>query len=185
MTALHQVIRYIQIHAWAKYSHIIAIQYSTQWCCDCHPGSDFDLLSFFLGNLSMSKQGDLETSTAAKRKRQPQYRAKEDQASLFNTFLTWWNEAHNCDPDSYSQSATYLVDNKGLNLLSKIHPSDIYSPQTIMDLLQETPEWADEFAQQIFNVIKQFDRDCVKNAIYAARLAKRTREHPATTLHEL
>ena len=122
----------------------------------------------------MSKQGDLETSTAAKRKRQPQYRVKEDLASLFNMLLTWRNEARNGDPDSYSQSATYLVDNKGLNLLSKIHPSDIYSPQTIKDLLQETPEWADKFTQQIFNVIKQFDRDHVKNAIHAARLAKWT-----------
>ena len=187
MTQLLQVIRYVQICARVKYSHILATQYSTRWCCDHHPGSDFNLSSFFLGDfkLTTSKQGNLENLTVAKRKRQPQYHAKEDRGSIFNTLLAWQNEAHNPDPDSFLQPATWLIDNKGLDLLSKIHPSDIYSPQAIVDLLQETPEWADDFAQQVFNVIKQFDRDRVKNAIHAARLAKRAREHPATTLHEL
>ena len=35
MTPCPQVIRYVQICVWAKYSHILAIQYTTWWCCDC------------------------------------------------------------------------------------------------------------------------------------------------------
>ena len=137
---------------------------------------------FFLGEVFT--QTDLGIPTGTKRKH-TQYRAKEDRASLFNTLLTWRNEAHDHDPDSFSQLEAYFIDNNGLDLLSKIHPTDISGPQTIVDLLQETPQWAGEFAQQIFNVIKQFDRARVRNAIHNARLAKRAREYPATTLHEL
>ena len=188
MTPCPQVIRYVQICVWVKYSHILAIQYTTWWCYDCHPGSDFNLSSFFLGDSFMNQleEDDLENATMAKHKCQPQYCVKEDQTSLFNTLLTWQNEALDLDLNSFAQPATWIIDNKGLNLLSKLHLSDIYGQKTIVDLLQETPEWANKFAQQIFNIIRQFDWNHIKNAIHNACLAKQAQEHPAAmTLHEL
>jgi len=119
----------------------------------------------------------MENPTATKRKR-TQHRAKEDCPNLFDVLLTWRNKIQNQD---FSRQATWIIDDKGLVTLSKIHPGDV-NTQTIVDILQETPEWQNEFMQPLLDTIKDFDRTRVKNAIHAARIAKRARELPSTTI---
>ncbi|KAG8215553.1 hypothetical protein J3R82DRAFT_7388, partial [Butyriboletus roseoflavus] len=105
-----------------------------------------------------------EIPTATKHK-QTQYHAKEDHLGLFDTLLTWQNEAHAHNPNHFSQSTTEILDDKELNLLSKIHPSDIISAQNLTNSLQETSEWELDVRQQIFNTIRQFNHAQVKKAI--------------------
>ena len=43
--------------------------------------------------------------------------------------------------------------------LVRAHPRTIQSPQDITKLLKETEEWSDEWAESLFLVISQYDKD--------------------------
>ncbi|KAN0094351.1 hypothetical protein V8E55_002638 [Tylopilus felleus] len=57
-----------------------------QWCCDCH-NNDFNLLSFFHGEVYI---GTTEISTAGTTKRKrAQLRATAEQQQLLDTLVAW------------------------------------------------------------------------------------------------
>ena len=152
---------------------MLAQHCSTQWYCDRHPGSDFKLATFFLGEIyTASAQLSEEALTATKRKR-TQHRAIEDRPGLLDTLVAWRNDVHTQDHYQSIRPLTRICGDDGLDLLSKTHPSQIRSVQDIVELLQETAAWGSRYGQQLFHVIHQFDRARVKRAFHAARLAKR------------
>ncbi|KAH0826952.1 hypothetical protein J3R83DRAFT_4610 [Lanmaoa asiatica] len=149
-----------------------AQHYSTRWCCDRHPGSDFKLATFFLGEIYTSQLSSEAEAPAATKHKRVQYRAREDRPNLLDTLEAWRCEAHIQDPYRSVRPITWICDDDELDLLSKTHPSKIGSAQDIVDLLQETAEWGIEFGQQLFDVIDQFDRARGERAFDAACLAK-------------
>jgi len=108
---------------------------------------------------------EMNTTSVTQAVKQIQYRAKEDRLGLFDTLVAWRYEVHTQNPLNVIWPATWILDDDGIDLLSKTHPSDIGSAQDIMVLLQETAEWTIEFGQQLFDVIKRFGRARVKTTL--------------------
>ena len=104
-----------------------------------------------------------------------QLHAKEDRSGLLKRLLTWRDETELKDPFKSTRPATYICDDPGLELLSKIHPSNIRSAQDIIDLLHETSEWGMEFALDLYATIHCFDKARFQKALMNARPAKQPR----------
>jgi hypothetical protein len=55
------------------------MDFDTQWCCDNHLGTNFQLSSFFLGNMgNNSDEPDREITTVSRKRKRAEYRALED-----------------------------------------------------------------------------------------------------------
>ncbi|KAF8124050.1 P-loop containing nucleoside triphosphate hydrolase protein [Boletus edulis] len=133
-----------------------ALSYSARWCCDRHNNS-FNLQSFFHGEVHTSDAEVSAAGTTMKRKR-TQLRAMAERQSLLDTLVSWRERAHAEDPYRGVWPAARLLNNNGLELLSKTHPNDITSPSDLVALLQESDEWGSEYSTEIFAIIKQFDQ---------------------------
>ena len=145
----------------------IANDFSVRWCCDRHGDSNFHLSTFFPGRIYTGQLDD-EPKTSTKRKH-TQYRVKEDRAGLVNVLLTWRNNIHSMDRYRSVHPITWICDDNELQLLSKTHPSNIQNTKDVFNLLERmAPEWENDYAQQIIDVIKHFDRARFNKALNAA-----------------
>lgn len=151
--------------------------FDTQWCCDNHPDADFQLSTFFLGD--MDKHDIPVDETTSKKRKRVEYRALEDRPSLLQELEDWRKDVHAQDPLSGVRPATWLCDDDGLKLLSKTHPTNILSVKHIVDLLERTEEWGNEIGSQLYSLIIMFDRQRVKNRISEWR--KRARDSHVDT----
>jgi len=102
--------------------------------------------------------------TSVKRKRNV-YRSIDDRPALLQELTTWRKDAHAQDPYRMVRRVTWFCDDDRLKLLSKTHPSNIWSVQDIVDLLGETEEWGRECGSQVYAVITNFDKARVKKAL--------------------
>jgi hypothetical protein len=69
------------------------MQFDTQWCCDNHPGTNFELSSFFLGDMGNNPNNPADEMTSKKRKR-VEYRALEDRPSLLQDLQSWRKDTY-------------------------------------------------------------------------------------------
>lgn len=81
-----------------------------------------------------------------------------ERQKLLDILMAWREQAHADDPYRSVWPITRLIDNDGLELLSKTHPTGITSPSDLIVLLDETEEWGTEYGTKLFAIIKQFDQ---------------------------
>lgn len=137
---------------------LLALQYTTPWCCDRHEDSNFHLSYFFLGDPDHLHIIFQPAGPGRVKRKRKSLRTKADQQPLYEKLVAWRSEAHAHHEDQTVYPLTWICDDQGLELLSKTHPDGLQSTQDIVNLLDETEEWACEFAGQVLDVIQQFNR---------------------------
>ena len=137
---------------------ILALQHSTPWCCDCHENSNFHLSYFFLGDPDHLRIIFQPAGPVGVKRKRKHLRTKADRQPLHEKLVAWRSEAHACHENQLVYPLTWICDDQGLELLSKTHPDDLQSTQNIIELLDETEEWGCEFAEQVLDIIQQFNQ---------------------------
>lgn len=77
-----------------------------------------------------------------------------EQDALLKHLTDWRERAHGENPFF---PCSWLIDDAGLELISKTHPSKLRSVQDLVGLLGETDDWAGEHGTKLFEVIAQFE----------------------------
>ncbi|KAF8452791.1 P-loop containing nucleoside triphosphate hydrolase protein [Boletus edulis BED1] len=135
-----------------------ALSYTALWCCDRHGHNDFKLQTFVHGEPYTGNSQVPAPGTTAKRKRN-QLRVAAERQQLLDTLKAWRKRTHDNDPYRGVWPIEQLIDNNGLELLTKTHPTVIMSPSDLTTLLQESEAWEGNYGTEIFAIIQQFDQD--------------------------
>ncbi|KAH9036082.1 hypothetical protein EDB84DRAFT_1658887 [Lactarius hengduanensis] len=150
-----------------------ALHYTTKWCCNRHPGSGFQWRHFFKGQLLYQDPegsmyyGDVDDPerkeilrpSRKKRKGGTKSRATTERKPLITRLLAWRASVHSNDPLESAWPPSFIIDNRGIKLLAKLHPSNLTHSEQIVTALDETQEWQDQWSRQIFEVIQAYDRE--------------------------
>jgi hypothetical protein len=96
-----------------------------------------------------------------KRKRTPkdQNRPTCDRKALQLQLHVWRNKAHQLDSLRAVRPPSFICDDKSIIKLSTIRPDKVMCPLDLVRALDETEDWQAEWAEQVYNVIHQFDLD--------------------------
>jgi hypothetical protein len=88
-----------------------------------------------------------------------------DRKPLRNLLRQFRLDAHNVDPLRNIRPSSFILDNNGIVALTKVHPNRMEGPRRVIETLGETPEWAEEWSQAVFNVIHEYDNPAVMTSL--------------------
>ncbi|KAH0831172.1 hypothetical protein J3R83DRAFT_13749 [Lanmaoa asiatica] len=94
----------------------------------------------------------------------------EDRLELLEQLTEWRNEVHQQD---LFYPITWIIDDDGLELVSKTHPTKLQSFEDLIKLLAETEDWAKHFGVKMFDIISQFKPSQSSESSTCERPAKR------------
>ncbi len=91
----------------------------------------------------------------------PRTKQRQDnhRKALKERMLRWREEEHFADPLGAVRPDYLIVTEKNIVKLCQVHPSNMKLPSDIVSLLGEEDDWASEWSEKIFGVIKQFDTE--------------------------
>lgn len=151
-----------------------AFHFTAGWCCNRHPGTDFQWHHFFKGRLlyqdpesSALYYGDVDDLERLeilpplrnKRKGGTKVRRAKERKELSARLRAWLSQAHSNDPLASIRPASYILDDRDIKTLSRLHSSNVTDPEQVVAALGETHEWEDEWSYQIFETIQLYDRE--------------------------
>jgi hypothetical protein len=153
----------------------LALQFTTEWCCDRHPGTDFRLCTFFKGRLlyqdpdtsvlyyggadDPDREEILPPPPRNKRKAGVKVRATIERGPLRARLMAWRIQAHASDPLASVRPQTFIIDNIDINKLSRLHPTEVTDCQRVVSALNETQEWQASWSEQIYDIIRAYDQE--------------------------
>ena len=151
-----------------------AFHFTAKWCCNRHPGTNFRWSHFFQGQLLYQ---DPENSTLYygdvhdpdweeivlplrnKRKGAAKARAAKERKLLIDKLRDWRAGAHARDPLAFVRHPSLIIDDGGIKLLARLHPSNVTQSEQVVSALGQTQEWRDEWSSQVFDVIRSYDHE--------------------------
>jgi predicted GNAT superfamily acetyltransferase len=95
----------------------------------------------------------------ASEKLKPKYRPPRHRPALDFRLIEWLKLEHFSDPLRAVRPPHLILSQTQRLTLTRANPMQIQLPSDITSLLNETPEWADEWSDKIFNVIHKYDTD--------------------------
>lgn len=156
----------------------LAHHFTAKWCCNRHPGSGFDWNHFFCGRLLYE---DPETSQLGysapddpdreeivlpirkKRKAGMKTRVMNQRQPLISRLLAWRTTVHSNDSLASVRPAYFILDDRSIKTLARLHPLNIMHPGQITESLNETQEWQDLWGRSLFRVIQAYDRELTEH----------------------
>ena len=120
-----------------------------------------------LMNLIVKKFSHLQRRSVVQRKRS----GLQKNEVLKLRLLSWCNETHKHDPLAAVRPPTFILDDKGIKTLAKIHPTEIRNSAQVVHALHETAEWDQEWSKDIIAIIQAYD-----NELKGARKAASTQQ---------
>lgn len=141
----------------------LAIDYTTPFCCDRH-NDGFNIEDYLPGKLYQGPPSAeaKEPSQAAKA------RAKAEREHLEDKVIDWVYAQAASDLDN---RPTYeILSLEKTKILLRIESKDVTSARAIMEAIDETEEWLEEYGQSLYNVLFEFDLQLKKKK-------PRTRKH--------
>ncbi|KAH9070706.1 hypothetical protein EDB83DRAFT_2517848 [Lactarius deliciosus] len=151
-----------------------ALHFTTKWCCDHHPGSDFRLCTFFKGRLLYQDPVTLELYYGGvdesdreaiplplrkKRKAGIKVRATDERGPLADELRAWRLRVHDSDPLASVRPPTFILNDSSIKKLSRLHPAEVTGPEKIISVLKETPEWQANWSGQVYEIIRAYDQE--------------------------
>ncbi|KAK7034169.1 P-loop containing nucleoside triphosphate hydrolase protein [Favolaschia claudopus] len=144
-----------------------ALKITTDWCCDQPHDTEiqFDKRSFFPGRFIYEEKdgkiyaGDVDEPDRIHlnppKAKKPKGKGKKnrkvaDRVPLQDQLNDWLSSAHTTDPLRAVRPPTFILDAKSIKSLSTVHPDRMRSPDDVTSTLDETPEWAEEWASKVF-----------------------------------
>ena len=168
-----------------------ALCYTTRWCCDRHVDTGFHIRKFFKGQFLYQDPVSLDVyygdtheedrkkvvaPPKAKRKRVGRYRPTADREALLGRLFSWRLEASNNDPIAFARPPSFIIDDKDIQTLVKMHPKDITRADELVVKLKETQEWKDEWSMKIFQVVHAYDQELIQHRKAAIEEEKNNRK---------
>ncbi|KAJ7208369.1 P-loop containing nucleoside triphosphate hydrolase protein [Mycena pura] len=158
-----------------------ALQVSTAWCCDRphpeNPSLCFDKRDFFPGRFIYQESngaiyaGDTDEQdrlhlnppkTKKRKAKGPPNRKIVDRADLQARLRDWLWSAHANDALRGVRPASFILDGKGIKVLSAVHPDRMHSVSQVVSALDETQEWGQEWGDKVLEVISAYDAELAK-----------------------
>ncbi|KAH9014989.1 II DNA helicase [Lactarius pseudohatsudake] len=151
-----------------------ALYFTTKWCCDRHPGSDFRLCTFFKGRLlyqdpdtsglyyggiDESDREEILPPLRKKRKAGVKVRATNEQAPLTDRLIAWRLRVYDSDPLASVRPPTFILNDSSIKKLSRLHPAEVTGPEKIVSVLGETQEWQANWSGQVYATIRAYDQE--------------------------
>lgn len=87
----------------------------------------------------------------------------------------WRNEAHKHDPLAAVRPPTFILDDKGIKTLARIYPTEIRNTTQVVQALEETEEWDQEWSKEIIAIIQAYDNE-LKGSRKAATAQQKARQ---------
>ncbi|KAF8221223.1 hypothetical protein L208DRAFT_1329412, partial [Tricholoma matsutake] len=133
-----------------------ALHYETMFCCDDH--NDGFVLANFLPGPLFSEKPPIGSS---KRKKGPcvTYQKIVNWPALDSHVIEWLQNVNSNDLLHGIQMMYNILSFLQRLDLVHAHSRTIQSPQDITKLLEETEEWSNEWAEPLFLMISQYDKD--------------------------
>ncbi|KAH9011588.1 hypothetical protein EDB84DRAFT_1445095 [Lactarius hengduanensis] len=151
-----------------------ALYFTTKWCCDRHPGSDFRLCTFFKGRLlyqdpdtsglyyggiDESDREEILPPLRKKRKAGVKVRATNERAPLTDRLIAWRLRVHDSDPLASVRPPTFILNDSSIKKLSRLHPAEVTGPEKMVSVLGETQEWQANWSGQVYEIIRAYDQE--------------------------
>ncbi len=159
------------------------LHFTARWCCDRHPGSQFDWHHFFAGCLLYQdpktsnlyygsaddpNQEEILLPLRKKWKVGVKVRATNQHKPLISRLLTWHAGMHSKDPLASVRPPLFILNDKAIKVLTRLHPSSVTQSEQVVDVLGKTQEWQDQWSILVFEVIWVYDQelaDCHKEEV--------------------
>jgi hypothetical protein len=128
----------------------LATDYTTPFCCDRH-NNGFNIEEYLPSKLYQGPSAveAKEPSQAAK------LRAKAERERLEDKVIDWVYAQAASDLDN---RPTYeILSPEKTKILLRMEPKDITSARAIMEAIDETEEWLEEYGQSLFRLVFEFD----------------------------
>jgi hypothetical protein len=87
------------------------------------------------------------------------YRATALHDTLGKQLFDWRKQVHSDDPVYRSFPISYLLSDTGLDALAKAKPTTVTTKESIISILEESPEWGDDFAEEVLCIIQAYDEE--------------------------
>ncbi|KAF8266826.1 P-loop containing nucleoside triphosphate hydrolase protein [Lactarius quietus] len=84
-------------------------------------------------------------------------RATDERKMLISRLLAWRAATHLNDPLASVRPPTFIIDNRDIKIVARLHPSSITSSEQLVTVLGQTREWQNNWAHQILKVINKYD----------------------------
>ena len=110
-----------------------------------------------------------------KRRSKNKVRPSKDRGVLKLRLLSWRTEIHKHDPLAAVRPPTFILDDKGIKTLATIHPTEIRNTTQVVQALNETEEWDQEWSKEIVAIIQAYDNE-LKGARKAATAQQKARQ---------
>lgn len=75
--------------------------------------------------------------------------------------VAWRHNAHTKDPLAFARPPSFIIDDASIVILAKLHSQYLTDYHQITVTLDQTVEWEEEWSEEIFDVIHQFDQDLI------------------------
>ncbi|KAF8957732.1 hypothetical protein BDZ97DRAFT_1924345 [Flammula alnicola] len=179
---------------WANYLKDLSLTartFTTEWCCDRHPGSGFHIrryfkgrflyqdgtLSLLYGDIDEIDRKEILPPRKGKRPAGKKVRATKDRMELKSRLLLWRTDTHSNDPLASVQPPSFILDDKAIKTLAIIHPTEIRNTTQVVLALNEIDEWDQEWSKKILAVIRTYDKelDDARKAAVAQEKARQKR----------
>ncbi|KAJ7177298.1 P-loop containing nucleoside triphosphate hydrolase protein [Mycena crocata] len=132
----------------------LAVEYSTEWCCDNCDALDFAML--LPGRiLTSSPTPESVTPTRKPRKKYRPVALRED---LVDNLTQWRKSAHTGDPVARNFPIGYILEEKSMVLIAREARGRFKIPADITEFLSETEEWHSKYFLNILSVVVAYDR---------------------------
>lgn len=102
-------------------------------------------------------------------------RPVKERAALKLRLLSWRAETHKRDPLAAVRPPTFILDDIGIKNLAKVYPTEIRNPTQLVQVLDETEEWDQEWSKEIIAIIQAYDNE-LKGARKAAMAQQKARQ---------
>ena len=123
---------------------------------DCD-GLVFNLEDYLPSPLLVSTTSEDPTPKA--KKTYNKYRPTKERPTLEYRLFKWLEHEHSIDFLRSTRHPSLILSHNQRLTLIRTHPSKITTPKSITTILDQSPEWAEEWAEKIFSVIAKFNED--------------------------
>lgn len=144
----------------------LALLYTTKFCCESvqdHPDAHLFNLQDFLpgrlpGNELLADPASVDTEKAIE-KPNAKYRPPKERPALDYRIIEWLKLEHASDPLRTVRPPHLILSQTQRLILTRVNPKQIKSPSDITTLLNESSDWAEEWAGKLFTVFLLFEAD--------------------------
>ncbi|KAF8871179.1 P-loop containing nucleoside triphosphate hydrolase protein [Infundibulicybe gibba] len=142
-----------------------ALDFHTEFCCDRHPDSPFDLQQMLPGSIF---PGDPPPRPGKRKQPNTKYRPTHERSTLDLRIILWLESRVNANPNCPRTTYDILTHQQRLTLV-RTPATLIPSANSIVQLLGESDEWEANYATSLYKVFEDYASDLTKAAAEAKK----------------